>query len=198
MHRALRFVFVCAVVMGAAIPALAASPEGAEKSPGLFAGTIAQSVAAALVFLALLAILYNAAWGPILKGLQSREEFIKNSLDEAKKDREEAQKTLEQYKEQLAQARDEAASIVGDARRSAESVGQKATDDARAEADQIINRAREEIGLARDQALKEVYEQSVDLAALMAGRIISRQLNADDHRDLVRQVIDDLDRTASN
>ncbi|NJL32254.1 MAG: ATP synthase F0 subunit B [Phycisphaerales bacterium] len=59
-----------------ASPVLAAS----EGEPSLFAGTIAQSIAAVAVFMVLFAVLYRAAWGPILKGLQEREEHIKADL----------------------------------------------------------------------------------------------------------------------
>ena len=88
----------------------AAGGDGEKSS--VFAGTIGQSIAAAIVFLVLVAVLYKKAWGPILKGLQDRESKIKADLESAEKQATEAAQTLDAYRTQLKEAQAEAASLI--------------------------------------------------------------------------------------
>ena len=53
-------------------------------------------------------------------------------------------------------------------------------------------RIRREIGTARDQALKEIYEQSVQLAALVSTKAIQRELTPADHARLLDDALRDL------
>ncbi len=70
----------------------------------------------------MLFVLGKFAWGPILSGLQARENFIRESLETAKRDRDEAEARLREYEERLATARAEATAIVDEGRRDAEVV----------------------------------------------------------------------------
>ena len=57
-------------------------------------------------FLLVIFVLGKFAWGPLLSGLQQREEFIRRSLQEAKDDREAAEARLQEYEEKLSGAGD--------------------------------------------------------------------------------------------
>ncbi len=61
--------------------------EGAEKTT-LFTGDLGNILWSLLTFVAVLVVLGKFAWGPILGALKGREDFIRDSLEQAKKDRE--------------------------------------------------------------------------------------------------------------
>ena len=127
-----------------------------------------------------------------------REEFIRDSLAKAKKDREQSEAKLMQIEDRLGKAREEATAIVDEGRRDAEVLHRKLQQEARDEADATIERARREISLAKDTAVKELYERTARLATDAAARIVRKELNADDHRRLVDEAIEELARAGGN
>ena len=66
-----------------------AAAEGGGASP--FSGDVGNAIWTLVIFLLVVLFLGKFAWGPLLKGLQSREEFIRSSLETAKRDREAAE-----------------------------------------------------------------------------------------------------------
>ena len=58
----------------------------------------------------------------------------------------------------------------------------------------MIARARQEVQLAQDAAVSELYNLAADLATEAAGRIIRRQLSPADHAELVRESIAEIGR----
>ena len=151
-----------------------------------------------VVFVVLLIILRGAAFKPILGALQKREDFIRDSLEQAKNDREEAEARLKEYTDKLQAAREEATSLVEEGRRDADVVKRKIEEDARKEADARVERARREIGLATDTAVKELYTLSAKLATDAASRIIRKELSPHDHERLIAESIEELGRSAGN
>ncbi|HYG25869.1 MAG TPA: F0F1 ATP synthase subunit B, partial [Caulobacteraceae bacterium] len=135
-----------------AAPTLLAAAEAGqgESSNNLFAGDIGNAIWTVLIFLLVLAVLGKFAWGPILNGLQTRENFIREALEKAKHDREAAEARLREYESRLANSRAEASAIVDEGRRDAEAVKRKIEEDARHEADRMVERAKREIQLATE------------------------------------------------
>lgn len=175
----------------ATAPVLASSGEG---SPNPFAGDVGAAIWTLLTFGLVLIVLGKFAWGPILSALQGREEFIRNSLEEAKKDREDAQTSLAEYKKQMADARAEAKAIVDEGRRDGEVVQGKIEEDAKSEAEKMLERAKREIGIATDTAVQELYALSGSLATQIAARIIDKELNPAEHERLIAESITELSK----
>ena len=137
-------------------------------------------------------VLGKFAWGPLLDGLQKREQFIRDSLRDAKRDRDEAAERLEELTAKLNAARAEASEIVDEGRRDAEVVRQKIEEDSRKAAQEMVDRARQEIDLAKQEAIRELYRSSASLATDIAARIVGRELTAKDHERLLQESIDKL------
>ncbi|HKH44813.1 MAG TPA: F0F1 ATP synthase subunit B [Thermoanaerobaculia bacterium] len=154
-----------------------------------FAGDIGNALWTVIIFVLVLVVLGKYAWGPILSNLQARENFIFESLEKAKRDRDEAEARLRQYEERLASARGEASAIVEEGRRDADVVKRRIEDDAHKEADRMIERARREIQIATDTATKELYTLSARLATDMATRIVGKELSPQDHERLISESI---------
>ncbi|MCK6457928.1 MAG: F0F1 ATP synthase subunit B [Phycisphaerae bacterium] len=145
-----------------------------------------------IVFVLLLLALRLVAWKPILQGLQRREKFILDSLANAKRERQEAENLLKQYTAQIQKAREEASAIVDEGRRDAEAVRKRISEEARAEAHALLERAKRDLAIARDDAIKALYRQSVDLSTMIAGKLVKKQLTPQDHQALIDEALHEI------
>ena len=183
-----------AVLCVAACASVAQAAGGEGETPSLFTGDLGNAVWTLLIFLLVVFTLGKFAWKPLLGLLQKREDFIRDSLAQAKEDREKAERVLAEHQAKLDQARAEASAIVEEGRRDAEVLHQKIKADAKDEGEAMIARARREIELARDSAVKELFELTTDLATDAAGRIIHKELSPAEHSVLVQESIRELRR----
>lgn len=162
---------------------------GAEGSGNVFAGNLGNAIWTVVVFLALLYVLGKFAWGPLLKGLQGREQFIRESLQQAKTERDEAHALLEKYEARLAEARGEVEEILDEARRDAAVVRQREDQKAREEAEKMIARAKREIDIATETAVKDLYAKASRLSVEVARKILQRELKPEDHARLIDDAV---------
>lgn len=188
MNRTGRCFFLAAMAFSTA----SALASGGGESPTLFTGDAGNIFWSLVTFLGVLLVLGKFAWKPILSGLQQREKFIRDSLSQAKHDREEAEKRLKELTDRLNAARVEAAGLVDEGRRDAEALRRRIESEAKAESDRMIERAKREIGIATDTAVKELCTLSSKLATDVASRIIRKELNAKEHERLISESIEQL------
>ncbi|MGB0716528.1 MAG: F0F1 ATP synthase subunit B [Phycisphaerae bacterium] len=181
----------CLILMAIMLMPSAAFAAG-DGGSNPFAGDIGNMIWSLVIFLLVLFMLGKFAWPPILKGLQDREKFIVESLESAKRDRDEAQKILAEHEERISKAREEASAIVEEGRRDAEVLRRSIEDDARAEAQKIADRTKQELELAKDNAIKQLYDLSGKLGTEIASRIIKKEIRAEDHERLIAESIDEL------
>jgi F-type H+-transporting ATPase subunit b len=143
-----------------------------------------------LVFLGLLALLTKFAWRPIMDGLEGRERAIAANIEEARRSAEAAAEQLRQYEARLAAATEEAREIINQARKDADSARERIMADAHVAAQRERQRAVDDISAAKNVALREITQKSVDLAMALASRVVRRQLSREDHAELIREVLD--------
>jgi F-type H+-transporting ATPase subunit b len=165
--------------------------EGGDQ-PTLFTGDLGNILWSLLTFFAVLVVLGKFAWRPILSVLQKREDFIRDSLAHAKRDRDEAERRLKEYSDKIVAARSEATAIVEEGRRDAEVVKRRLEEESKAEAKANLERAKREIAIATDTAVKELYTLSGKLATELAGRILRKELNPREHERLITESINEL------
>ena len=171
--------------------------EGGDQ-PTLFTGDLGNILWSLLTFFAVLVVLGKFAWKPILSALQKREDFIRDSLAHAKRDRDEAERRLKEYSNKIVAVRSEAMAIVDKGRRDAEVVKHRIEEESKAEAKAILQRAKREIAIATDTAVKELYTLSGKLATELAGRILRKELNPHEHERLIAESINELQEVAGN
>ncbi len=172
--------------------------EGGSEQPTLFTGDVGNILWSLVTFVAVLVVLGKFAWKPILGALQKREDFIRDSLAQAKQDREDAERRLKEYTEKVLAARAEATAIVDEGRRDAEVVKRRIEDEAKSEAKAILERGKREIAIATDTAVKELYTLGAKLATEVAGRILRKELNPREHERLIAESIDELQEVAGS
>ncbi len=125
-----------------------------------------------ICFVTLLLILKKFAWGPILAGLDAREEKIRKSLDDA----EAAAKALEdaaaKAQATIVEAIAKAREIEAAARSAAQRDGDAILARSKAEAAQQLAAAESAIANARAEAVRSLRAESAELAIQLAGKII--------------------------
>ena len=172
------------------VGAALAAEEGHGEPPNLFAGTPGNVLVTLVIFGIVVFMLGKYVWPPMMSVLEKREQTIRESLEDAKREREAAEDLLKKYTEQIEKAKSEAAEIIEKGRRNGEDVSRRIQEEARKEAQATVERGLREIQLAADAARKDVYDLASQLAVDVAGRIIKKELSAKDHEKLVAESLD--------
>ena len=140
-----------------------------------------------VVFVLLLAVLKKFAWGPILDGLDKREQKIADNIAAAEASQAEAARLLKDYEAKVGKAHEDVRAILDEARRDAEHTKQEIVTAARSEASAEVARGKREIETARDQALQELMQTSANLAVDLASKIIQAKLTPSEHAKLIEE-----------
>lgn len=122
-------------------------------------------------------ILWKFGWPMILKSLQSREEAIANSLNEAAKAREEMKHLVSHNEELLRQAKIERDEMLRNARMTSEQIVEDARVKASEEANRIVETARESINYEKLKAMHELKNQIANLSIEIAEKLIRAELS---------------------
>jgi F-type H+-transporting ATPase subunit b len=142
------------------------------------------------VFLLLLGLLAKVAWKPIQMGLHRREQSILERIEDAKRSADEAAEQLRLYQAKLAAAGQEAQELLTKARRegeaSADAIRRAAQDAAARERDRAIA----DIQAAKNVAVTEIAQRAADMAVLLAGRIVRRELREQDHKAMIVEALE--------
>ena len=153
-----------------------------QPDPGLFIWTI-------LTFLVLLTLLAKFAWRPLLQALESRQESIRKSLDDAQKAKQELERLQAESAEIIRQARVEADTIITRSRGDGERLREEIRTKARAEGDAIVKNAERQIQLETSRALQQIRGEAVDLSVMIASKLIQRNLTKEDNERLIEEAL---------
>lgn len=156
-----------------------------EINPGLIIWTI-------ITFIVLVIVLKRFAWKPLMQALTSREEKIRESLEQAEHARHEAQRLIDENQKQMAHAQGEFQRMMREAREEAEKLRAKRKQEAEAEARKIIDQGKMEIEREKDAALVQLRGEVADLALLAASKILDEELDEKKHRRVVDSLLDNL------
>ena len=160
------------------------------EAPGSIAADMA--IYTLVVFILMVVILRVAAWNPIKKALDDREQGIIDHIADARRSAEKAERLLEEYEAKIAAAAQEANEIVAEGRRDAEATKERIVEEAREAATAERDRALNDIEIAKNAALQDVAEKSADIAVALAGKIVNKELNASDHQALIKETLDNI------
>ncbi|MBI3822577.1 MAG: F0F1 ATP synthase subunit B [Planctomycetes bacterium] len=186
------------LLLGVASAALAAADAGHGPPPGPLDLRYDTAIWAIVVFVGLLLILRAKAWGPILEGLKKREETIRSSLEAAEKTRAEMEKIRADFQKELKEAHQQIPALMEEARRDAESMANDMRAKAAADIQGERERLRHEVEIAKDQAIKEIWEQAAQLATLISAKALGRSLTEDDHRRLLDEAMQEMTHVTRN
>ena len=157
-----------------------------QPDPGLFIWTI-------LTFLVLLALLAKFAWRPLLAALESRQEAIQKSLDDADKAKQELARLQQESAKIIEQARIEADSILTKTRSDAERLREDLKARAKEEADAMVRNAEQQIQLQTRQALQDIRQEVANVAVMVASKLIERNLAKEDNDRLITETLKQIE-----
>jgi F-type H+-transporting ATPase subunit b len=158
-----------------------------QPDPGLFIWTI-------LTFLVLLALLAKFAWRPLLQALESRQETIRKSLDDAQQAKTELERLQQESAQIVRQARVEAEAVVSQSRTDAARLRDEMRQKAKEEADGIIKNAERQIQLETTRALQQIRHEAIELSVAIASKIIQRNLSKEDNEKLIEEALQQVDK----
>lgn len=142
-----------------------------------------------VAFLILFALLYKFALPAIIGMLDARTERIRESLEKAEETKVEAERLFEDYKAQMAEARGEAAKVIEQGRKVAESMKEDIVAKANEEAAAVVAKAHEAMEAEKRAVVAELQAEVAQLTVAVAGKLIGKQLSADDHAKLIEQYV---------
>jgi F-type H+-transporting ATPase subunit b len=137
-------------------------------------------------------ILKKFLWKPVTNMLEKR----KNEVDEIYQKAEDAKRVAEkdrlEYRAKLDGAEEEAEEIVRAATARADKLSESIIDDAKSRADDTLRRAEAEIELEKKRAMNELKDEISSISMQIAENVVGREMNEDDHRELIDSFIDEL------
>ena len=156
-----------------------------QLDPGLFIWTI-------LTFLILFFVLSKFAWKPLLTLLESRENTIKSSLEDAEKAKQELERLNIESEAIISEARSEAQSIRVEAKSAAEKIKADIMAQAGEDAKKLRDETEKQIQVEKDKAIGEIRQEVVGLTITVAEKVIRKNLSKEDNQDLIEDSLKNL------
>ena len=146
-----------------------------------------------IVFALLLLLVKHYAWGPVSKMMEKRRQKVIGDLDSAASNRKKAETLANEREAALKNSRQEATKVISDAKTNAQKTGSKIVADANENATTIHEKAEADAKQAKTDAINDARGQVADISVAIAEKVISKNLSAEDQKDLVDQFIKGLD-----
>ncbi len=149
-------------------------------------------VTSIVVFLAAFGILSTVVWPKITRGLEDRENKIRDEIAAAEKARKEAQQAQQQYEASVAAQREKLEGEMAQARADVQKYREQLRSEAEEQAAELKQRAVKEIESAKSTAIIDLHSEAATLAATIAGKILKREITANDQQQLVEESLREL------
>ena len=129
---------------------------------------------------------------PVQKIIKQRQEMANADLDAAAAAREEAEAARVEYVQSIAGAKEEAAALVRTATQTAQDRGDQIILQAKEEAAAIRAKASNDIAQEKKKVLNDAKNEISDIAMAIAEKVVGRELNQADQKDIIDGFIDEL------
>lgn len=150
-----------------------------------------------LISLANLAILFfifkKLLFKPVKDIIAKREAEIGSRYDQAEKTVKEADAVKAQWDEKIKTAQDKADGIIKDAVDKADRRSEVMLYETREKAEAIIRKAKADAERDRLEAQESIKQEIVGVSAAISEQIIGREINIDDHKNLIDSFINNMD-----
>ena len=148
-------------------------------------------------FLVIIVILNKLLYKPILTMIEKRKKEIAEGVAIAEKMREEEERFKESQEKALTKAREASLVIIEDAKKQAKEVEKDLVRDAHTQVEAILARAKTEAVEMKKSAQHDIRKEAIDLAVVMAKRLVSSVLSAKDQHTLISKQLKDLEAWAA-
>lgn len=137
-------------------------------------------------------VLGKFAWRPLIEGLDQREAGILAAIAQAEENRKQSEQRLAEYQQKLKEAEHRVSEIIAEAKRDAERTAADIVASAEAQVTSMKTRAEEDIRLATNAALAEVFKQANSRIVLATEKVLGRAVAAADQERLVSEALSQL------
>lgn len=139
--------------------------------------------------------------GPVMNIMDQRKQMIEDGFKSAQTAQDDANRLKQEYETALSGAKQESVQLIEDARKNAKAEYDRIINEAGEKADTMLESAKENVRVEREQTMKELKSQIAGLAAASAAKVIGRNADEKESRDLYDQFLkeagegdDDADR----
>lgn len=154
----------------------------------LLADATLTAISVFVLFLLASYLLFN----PARDLLKKRQDKIKGDLDSASKDKEDAAALKAEYDAKMKDIQRESEEILSEARRKAKVNEAQIVAEAKEEANRIIKHAQTEAKLERQKAIDEMKQEMIDIASLMAGKVVAQSIDTTIQESLVEETLKEV------
>lgn len=148
-----------------------------------------------VAFAVLFLILWKFAWPSIMKGIDSRAEFIDKGVEYARDAKAQLDGAKQQADELIAQARRQQADMLREADRMKTEIVEDARQAAQVEANKVMEQAKVSIAQARKEAEQSLKQEVGAIALDIAQKVVKNQLQDEKAQaKLVDSLINDMSR----
>ena len=132
-----------------------------------------------LVFVIVFLILWKWGFPSIVKMVNDRKAFIDESIKKAHEANEKLANIQKESESMLQQAREKQASILKEAAETRDAIVEKAQAKAREEGTRLINEAKAQIEAEKQNAIRDIRSQVVELSVQIAEKVLRQNLSTD-------------------
>jgi len=144
--------------------------------------------AQALAFAALIWIVAQFIWPPLLKAIEERQQKIADGLAAAERSQKDLAQAQEKVNDVLKEARGKANDIIEQAHTRANQIVEEAKNEAVLEANRQKELAQAEIAASITRAREELRKQVASLALAGAQRLLQREIDKKAHKELLDEL----------
>ena len=156
--------------------------------PQLLHDAVLTGINVFILFFALSYLLFN----PVRDVLEKRRQKIAGELAQAAEDKTSAAAMKADYEAKLKDINKEAENILETARRKGKTREDEIIQEARAEAARIMERANREIELEKKKAIDDMKQEVVDIAALMAKKVVANSIDVKIQDALISETLKEM------
>lgn len=142
--------------------------------------------------LILFLIIKRFLFKPVKEMLYKRQAELDDKYKTAEEAISRAEESEAYWNEKKSHADLEADEVIKEAVTTAKHRGDKIVAEAQERADDIMARAKSEAELEMEKAEHSIKTEIIDVSALLAGKMLGREINIDDHRNMINSVIEDI------
>lgn len=147
----------------------------------------------AVVFIIVLAILWKWGFPSIVNMVNSRKEFIDDSLRKAHEANERLANIQKEGETMLQNAREKQAQILKDAADTRDAIVVKAQEKATNEGSRLLNEAKAEIEAEKQNAIRDIRTQVAEISVQVAEKIVREKLSSDESQmELINKLLNDI------
>ena len=164
------------------------------KHSDVIATNLMPAITGLVVFVIAFVVVARLVWPKITKGLDEREQKIRDEIAAAEEAGRKANAALAEYEQNLAAAREEANQMIAKARSDAKAVADDLRSRNETDLADMKTRAARDIESAKQNAISELHAEAANLAAAVASKILQREISAGDQQRLVEESLQELNR----